>query len=75
MAQEVANSERTALDYILDGDTQYRAIEAAIAQCEQGEQLAALYHQFETLDGYTAPARAARLLSGLGFNRSMPSAA
>ncbi|HRH76374.1 MAG TPA: ATP-binding cassette domain-containing protein [Cellvibrionaceae bacterium] len=67
MAQEVANSERTALDYILDGDTQYRAIEAAIAQCEQGEQLAALYHQFETLDGYTAPARAARLLSGLGF--------
>lgn len=67
MAQEVANSERTALDYILDGDTQYRAIEAALASCEQGEQLAALYQQFETIDGYTAPARAARLLSGLGF--------
>lgn len=67
MAQEVANSERTALDYILDGDSQYRAIETAIATCQQGEQLAALYQQFETIDGYTAPARAARLLSGLGF--------
>ncbi|HMY38754.1 MAG TPA: ATP-binding cassette domain-containing protein, partial [Marinagarivorans sp.] len=67
MAQEVANSERTALDYILDGDSQYRAIENSIANSEDGERLAALYQQFETIDGYTAPARAARLLSGLGF--------
>ncbi len=68
MAQEVANSERTALDYILDGDLEYRKIETAIATCQDGAQLAALYQQFETIEGYTAPTRAARLLSGLGFS-------
>jgi ATP-binding cassette, subfamily F, member 3 len=67
MAQEVASSDRSALDFILDGDHEYRQIENAIAACEDGAQLAALYQQFETVDGYTAAARAARLLSGLGF--------
>ncbi|HEY6528016.1 MAG TPA: ATP-binding cassette domain-containing protein [Cellvibrionaceae bacterium] len=67
MAQEVASSDRTALDFILDGDHEYRQIENAIASCDDGAQLAGLYQQFETIDGYTAAARAARLLSGLGF--------
>lgn len=67
MAQEVASSERCALDFILDGDSEFRLLEAAMAECHDGEKLASLYQQFETIDGYTAAARAARLLSGLGF--------
>lgn len=70
MAQEVASSDRSALDYILDGDAEFRQLEASIADCDDGEKLAGLYQQFETIDGYSAPARAARLLSGLGFKTS-----
>jgi len=70
MAQEVGHAECTALNYILDGDAEYRALETAIANCQDGEQLATLYQQLDTIDGYSAPARAARLLSGLGFKPS-----
>ncbi len=68
MAQEVADTERSALDYVLDGDDALRALEQKIAHCDDnGEALASLYAELEQLDGYTAKARAAQLLSGLGF--------
>src|SRR5690554_290635 len=35
MAQEVAASERSAFDHVLDGDSRLRDIEAAIARCER----------------------------------------
>ncbi|MDO3388677.1 ATP-binding cassette domain-containing protein [Gilvimarinus sp. SDUM040013] len=68
MAQEVTDVERSALDYILDGDTHLRELERAIAAVEDdGEKLATLYGDLEQADGYTANARAAQLLDGLGF--------
>lgn len=70
MAQEVAHSNRTALEYVLDGDLELRAIEAAIEQAENQEDNAALAHEHEKLeavDAYTAPSRAQQLLYGLGF--------
>jgi len=70
MAQEVAAGQRAALDFIIDGDQPLRKLEAAIAQCDdskEGEKLAQLYQQLEAIDGYTATARAERLLHGLGF--------
>jgi len=77
VAQETPSSSRAALDYTLDGDTDLRAIEAALAQehgshaddaHESGERIALLHHRFELVDGYTARARAASMLSGLGFS-------
>ncbi|WNO10919.1 ATP-binding cassette domain-containing protein [Teredinibacter sp. KSP-S5-2] len=70
MAQEVHASDRSATDYVLDGDQQFREIEAAIATCEDGEKLGNLYAQFEQVDGYSAPSRAQQLLRGLGFSSS-----
>ena len=71
MAQEVGNTHRSALDYVLDGDEQLRALEQAIAEHSgDGEELASLYAAMEEADAYTAPARAAQLLTGLGFATS-----
>lgn len=70
MAQEVAHSDRSALDYVLDGDAELRATEAAIEAAHASENNIALAHAFDkldALDAHTAPSRAQQLLSGLGF--------
>lgn len=68
MAQEVAHQSRGALDYVIDGDVALRELEAEIARESDGERLARLYSRLEALDGYTADARAQKLLRGLGFS-------
>ena len=68
MAQEVGHTARTALDYVLDGDTELRRLEGEIAAAGQdGDKLAHLYGEMEQIFAYSAPARAQQLLSGLGF--------
>ena len=70
LAQETEASPATALDWTMDGDRPLRAvqrrIEAAAANGDDG-RLAALYAELEAIDGYTAEARAGRILHGLGF--------
>ena len=73
MAQEVATSDRNALDYIIDGDKTLRGIETEILKAEQSNQhqrLAELHEQFDTIDGYNAKVRAEQLMQGLGFQLS-----
>ncbi|MGD8175168.1 ATP-binding cassette domain-containing protein [Marinimicrobium sp. ARAG 43.8] len=68
MAQEVETLERRALDYVLDGDTELRRLEAAIDGAQnEGERLARLYAEMENIQAYSAPSRAEQLLDGLGF--------
>ena len=70
VAQETPASDRSALDYVLDGDRELRELEATITQVEttgDGLRLAELYGHLEEIGGYEAPARAAKLLHGLGF--------
>ena len=72
VAQETPPVATSALDYVLDGDAELRAIERALAAAEadpahSGEALADLHHRLEIVGGYSAPARAATLLAGLGF--------
>jgi ATP-binding cassette subfamily F protein 3 len=72
MAQEVGHTTRSALDYVLDGDSELRRLEREIATALQdpehnGEQLAHLYSDMENIHAYTAPSRAQQLLNGLGF--------
>jgi ATP-binding cassette, subfamily F, member 3 len=68
MAQEVGHTQRTALDYVLDGDAELRKLEAAVAANPEGEKLAQLYADLENIHAYTAPTRAQELLNGLGFS-------
>ncbi|WP_087721478.1 ATP-binding cassette domain-containing protein [Pandoraea sp. PE-S2T-3] len=68
--QETPAVDRTALDYVLDGDTRLRDIEARIAQAEaahDGHAQGEAHTAFADADGYTAPARGEALLLGLGF--------
>jgi ATP-binding cassette subfamily F protein 3 len=72
VAQETPHSERSALDYTMDGDLELREVEAALAQAEHenaaGEKLAELHEHFDHIGGYQSNSRAASLLSGLGFS-------
>ena len=70
VAQETPAVECTALDYVLDGDRELRAVQAALTEAERagdGLELAHLHAQYGQIGGYEAHARAARLLNGLGF--------
>ncbi|RTZ61865.1 MAG: ABC transporter ATP-binding protein, partial [Gammaproteobacteria bacterium] len=68
VSQETPASERSALDYALDGDAELREVEAAMADASDAE-LGNLHARMDAIDGYTAPSRAARLLHGLGFRQ------
>jgi ATP-binding cassette subfamily F protein 3 len=73
VAQESPSGTQSALDYVIDGDTELRAVQAAIEQSEregQSKSLHHLYEKLEELDGFSAQARAGRLLHGLGFEES-----
>ncbi|WP_417664187.1 ATP-binding cassette domain-containing protein [Pseudidiomarina donghaiensis] len=68
--QETPALERSALDYVLDGDTELRELEAQLAQAEadhDGHAIGTLHDKLATIGGYDAAARAAALLDGLGF--------
>ena len=70
MAQEVAECQRNALDYVLDGDQALRKIEETIelaTATDNHDLLAHAYTDLDTIDGYTATSRAEKLLHGLGF--------
>jgi ATP-binding cassette subfamily F protein 3 len=72
VAQEMPPVTAPAIEFVLDGDPELRAVERALAAAEAhpgtaGEQLAELHHRYDAIDGYSARARAASLLSGLGF--------
>jgi len=73
LEQEVAALPRPALEYVLDGDGELRAVQAALARAESAHDagaIAELHARLESLDGYTAAARAATILAGLGFTQA-----
>ncbi|MFC2991672.1 ABC-F family ATP-binding cassette domain-containing protein [Halomonas tibetensis] len=72
MAQEVEALDRAIIDYVLDGDHELRETEAALTAARESDHAhreAELHGAIEALDGYSAPARAAQLLVGLGFTQ------
>ena len=72
MAQELASSDRSAVDFVMDGDLELRAtessIEAALA-AEDNDRLAQEYEKMDGLNGFDARYRAEQLLHGLGFQQ------
>ena len=68
--QEVAALDRSALDYVLDGDIEFRQLERDLAKAEDehdGHKIGTLHERLYAIDGYAAHARAGELLHGLGF--------
>ena len=71
--QESEASDRSALDWALDGDRALRRVQRELANAERSGDdaaLARLHVEFDDLGGYTAEARAAEILDGLGFRAS-----
>ncbi|MBK5302750.1 MULTISPECIES: ATP-binding cassette domain-containing protein [Gammaproteobacteria] len=70
MRQEIETLERIAVDYVLDGDLRLREVQRDLAAAEaahDGAAQARLHSELDSADGYTADARARKLLAGLGF--------
>lgn len=71
VAQETPGLEESALDYVIDGDKQYRALEKELKAAEDandGMKAASLHMELENIQAYTINSRAGRLLLGLGFS-------
>ncbi len=73
VAQETPALNIDAIEFVLDGDEELRQIETALADAEakhEGEHIAELHQRLIDVDGYSAKARAAELLNGLGFTEA-----
>lgn len=70
MAQEVGASKQSAIDYVLSGDEQWYEINAALNDLSSvsDEQIGVLHQQFDEIDGYRTPTKAAQIMAGLGFS-------
>ncbi|MEZ9656456.1 ABC transporter ATP-binding protein [Vibrio splendidus] len=72
VAQETPALERTAIEYVIDGDREYRGLEDHLEKAERadnGTLVAEIHGKIETIGGYSIKARAAELLDGLGFRQ------
>ena len=71
VAQETHATSQPALEFVLDGDEELRAVERAIQRAEEaheaGEHVANLHARFDEIGGYQSRSRAQMLLAGLGF--------
>ena len=65
--QEIATSDQSALEFVLDGDAELRLLEKTLAREQHDAAWFEAQHRYEAINGYVAPARAAQLLNGLGF--------
>lgn len=70
VAQETPAVDRSALDYVIDGDKPFRALQhklAAAEEAHEGEKIASIHAELELLGAYEIESRAATILAGLGF--------
>ena len=70
VAQETPAVDKSALEYVIDGDRELRTLQQKITVAEQandGDRLAHLYSDMEHIHGYSAASRAGKLMHGLGF--------
>ncbi|MCW8348349.1 ABC transporter ATP-binding protein [Vibrio sp. ZSDZ65] len=76
VAQETPALDRSAIEYVIDGDREFRGLEQDLLKAEQadnGNLVAELHGKIEVIGGYSIRARAAELLDGLGFTQEQMS--
>jgi len=70
VSQELHATDQAAIEFVLDGDAELRAIEESIADAEahdDGLKLGELHARYAAAGGYDARSRAGQLMHGLGF--------
>ena len=73
VAQETPPLPSSAIDYVMDGDVELRALERELATAEErhdGHRIGELHASLDAIGGYGARARVAALMAGLGFSNA-----
>jgi ATP-binding cassette, subfamily F, member 3 len=70
VAQEAPGGERTLLDTVLAADSERAKLLQRLESTHDGQEAAEIHSRLEEIGAYAAPARAARILAGLGFSHS-----
>lgn len=65
--QDTPETDTPLIDMVLAADERMAALWKQAETEEDPDKIADIYHQLETMNAYAAPARAATLLTGLGF--------
>jgi ATP-binding cassette subfamily F protein 3 len=68
VAQEVPSSGRSLLDTVLAADTERTALLAEAETAHDPHRIAEIHTRLADIQAHAAPARAARILAGLGFD-------
>ncbi|WP_257539060.1 ABC-F family ATP-binding cassette domain-containing protein [Sphingobium sp. CFD-1] len=71
IAQEAPAGTATPFETVLAADKERAALMAEAEHTEDPDRLGHIYERLNAIDAYTAPARAARILVGLGFDEEM----
>ncbi len=71
IAQEAPHGSATPFDTVLAADTERAALMHASETEADAHKLGDIYERLIAIDAYTAPARAAQILLGLGFDEEM----
>src|SRR3546814_124549 len=71
IAQEAPSGTATPFDTVLAADTERAQLLAASETEQDPDKLGDIHERLIAIDAYTAPARAARILIGLGFDEEM----
>lgn len=71
IAQEAPSGNATPFDTVLEADKERAVLMAEAEHTEDPDRLGHIYERLTAIDAYTAPARAARILVGLGFDEEM----
>ncbi|EMC0024427.1 ABC transporter ATP-binding protein [Enterobacter cloacae subsp. cloacae] len=69
--QETPALSEPALDYVIDGDREYRKLEAELNAANErndGHAIATIHGKLDAIDAWTIRSRASSLLHGLGFS-------
>ena len=69
--QETPALPQAALEYVIDGDREYRQLEAQLHDANErndGHAIATIHGKLDAIDAWSIRSRAASLLHGLGFS-------
>ena len=71
IAQEAPSGTTTPIEAVLAADTERAALLEESETCHDPDRVGEIHERLNAIDAYTAPARAARILVGLGFDEEM----
>ncbi|WP_315709135.1 ABC transporter ATP-binding protein [Brenneria uluponensis] len=70
--QETPALERPSIEYVMDGDREFRQLEAALNEANEkndGNAIATLHGKLDAIQAWSIQSRTASLLNGLGFTQ------